>query len=239
MIDDVYQIEILRNIPQIKHAISTKAFGSIKKDDGTIHHANLFKFAKSQNFASMPICMNQVHGTSVSIIENNREIILPKTDGMVTNKKGLPLTILTADCLPILFYDSQKKVVGVAHAGRKGLLHGIIHEIVSVLKTSFNSEPKDIIVDVGPSIEKTCYEVDESIITEFGNAFPTFSNMFEQKENKYLLDLRAVAMQSLQKEGILEKNIQISSVCTKCDERFYSYRRGDTNGRFASIISLV
>ena len=236
---DVYTIEILQQYPQIKHAISTKSFGSIKKENGSLNFANLLKFAKSQKFPSMPIGMDQVHGTTVSMVENNRELVLPKTDGMVTSKKDLPLTIVTADCLPILFYDTKNAAIGVAHVGRKGLVAGIIPEIVSTMQSAYDSDPKDIIVGIGPSIQRDCYEVDETIVKEFEKTFPDFEGIFSKKDNRYYLDLRAAAMQSLQKEGILEKHIEISDVCTKCDERFYSYRRGDKMGRFASIISLV
>ncbi|MGH7204228.1 MAG: peptidoglycan editing factor PgeF [Candidatus Levyibacteriota bacterium] len=236
---NVYQIKILTQHPHIKHSISTKAFGSMKKEEGSLNFANLLKFAKSQNFPSMPICMNQVHGTSVALIENNRELVIPKTDGMVTNKKGLPLTIVTADCLPIMFYDPKNEVIGVAHAGRRGLLSDIINEVMTVLKDTFNTDPNNIIVGVGPSVEKNCYEVSKEIVEEFTRAFPNFTNIYDQKAQKYFLDLRAIAMQSLEKEGILKQHIEISDICTKCDEQFYSYRRGDTDGRFASVISLV
>ncbi|MGI8420605.1 MAG: peptidoglycan editing factor PgeF [Candidatus Levyibacteriota bacterium] len=236
---NIYKIEILNHYPRIKHAISTKAFGSMKKEDGSLNFANLLKFAKTQNFPSMPICINQVHGTTIAVIENNRELILPKTDGMITNKKGLPLTIVTGDCLPILFYDPKNEVIGVAHAGRKGLAAGIIARILSHLQSTFEVNPKDIIIGVGPSIEKNCYEVDEGIINEFQTGFPDFTDIFSQKEKRYFLDLRAVAMQSLLKEGILKQHIEISDICTKCDERFYSYRRGDRRKVFASVISLI
>lgn len=236
---DVYQINILKQFPQIKHAISTKSFESMKKDDGSLHFANLMKFAKTQKFSAMPISMNQVHGTTVAMIENDRELVLPATDSMITNKKNLPLTIVTADCLPILFYDPKNKAIGVAHAGRKGLAAGIIAEIIAVMQSAYDSDPKDIIVGIGPSIEKDCYEVDEKIVKGFEEAFPEFDGVFEKKAKKYFLDLRATAQQSLQKEGILEEHIEISEVCTKCDARFYSYRRGDKMGRFATIISLV
>jgi YfiH family protein len=237
--DDVYKIKVLNKFPQIKHAISTKAFGSMKKDDGSLAFANILKFAKPLKFASMPIFMNQVHGNTVAVIESDRELVLPETDGMITKRKDLPLAIITADCLPVLLYDPEKEVIGVAHAGRKGLLNGVIHKVVSGMQSMYGSESKDIIVGIGPSIEKECYEVDEKIITEFHDTFPSFINMSVQKENKYFLDLRAIALQSLQKEGILGKNIEISDICTKDDERFFSYRRGNENGRFVSVISLV
>lgn len=237
--EDVYTLELLTQFPSVKQAISTKAHGSMKKDDGSINFANLLKFAKSQKFPKMPIAMNQVHGTTVALIENDRELVLPATDGLVTNKKGLPLAIVTADCLPIMFYDQEKEVIAVAHAGRKGLVRGIIPQTLAVMESAYGTDPKDVVVGIGPSIEKKCYAVDQAIAKEVEKTFPDFENLVEEVNGEYQLDLRSLSLQILQKEGILDKHIGISEVCTKCDERFYSYRQGDTNGRFVSVISLV
>ncbi len=236
---DVVKLDIFADYTAITHAISTKAFGSMKKENGELHFANVLKFAKAQNFPKMPITMKQVHGTNVAIVENDRELVLEQTDGMVTNKRELPLAIKTADCLPVFFYDPEKHVIGAVHAGRRGLAAGILQKTIKVFIENFGSNPKDIIVGVGPSIEASCYEVSEDIIKEFKNVFSTFTNISEEKQGKFYLDLRSVAMQIFMREGILKENISISEICTLHDDRFYSYRRGDRNALFISVISLV
>jgi YfiH family protein len=235
----VLKLDIFSDYTAISHAISTQAFGSMKKENGDVHSANLLKFAKDQNFLKMPISMRQVHGTNIAIIENDRELVIPQTDGMITNKKGLPLAIKTADCLPVFFYDPEKQAIGAVHAGRRGLSAGTLTKTIAAFEATFDSNPNDIIVGIGPSIERDCYEVSEEIITEFKQTFPTYKNIYEEKDGKYYLDLRNVALQNLLAEGILEENIAISDICTLHDKRFYSYRRGDRNSLFISVISLL
>lgn len=234
----VLKLHNLSDYTAISHAISTKAFGSMKKPEGGVHHANLLKFAKSQNFPSIPICMHQVHGKLVAVVENDRQLVIDATDGLVTNKKGIPLAILTADCLPILFFDPENHVIGATHAGRRGLAAGVIHNTIHTMHERFDVDPKNIVVGIGPSIEKRCYEVSEEIAMEFAKLFPN-KEVYEEKNGTFYLDLREVAVQSLVKEGILRVNIEVSDICTKCDDDFYSYRAGDENGRFVSVISLV
>src|SRR5258708_34113916 len=90
--------------------------------------------------------------------------------------------MLNADCLPFLFFDSKKEVIGVAHAGYRGLLNHIIEHTIERFVTDFNCNPKDILVGIGPSIEMTCYEVGEEVIDEFKKTFPTFEKMFIEKD---------------------------------------------------------
>ena len=130
-------------------------------------------------------------------------------------------------------------MIGVTHAGYKGLVNHVLENTVERFISEFSSDPKDIIVGIGPSIEKACYEVSKERVEEFESAFPDFTNMYEALDGKFYLDLRSVARQCLLKEGILEGNIESMDICTKCNFDFYSYRRGDKYERFVSVISLV
>ena len=220
--------------------ISTKADGSMKKSDGTIDLENIKVFLNNKNLFEKVVCMEQVHGGDIAVVSNNTQEIIHGVDGLITNTKKLSLGVVTADCLPILFFDSKKGVIGVAHAGSKGLLKKIIQNILTQFKTKFQSAPKDIMVSIGPSIEKDCYEVGKEMIDSFQQTYPTFTGKYDDKAGKYYLDLRNIALQSLIKEGILEEHIEIASDCTKCStEIYYSYRGGDKTGRFVSVISLV
>jgi YfiH family protein len=237
---DFLQFKSFSLYPTIKHAISTKAFGSMKKEDLSIFHANLMKFGSAAGIKSPIIAMQQVHSGKVVIVENNKDLVIPQTDALVTNKKNLPLAVLVADCLPIIFYDPQKKVIGIAHAGYKGIINHIITNTIDCFKTNFGSEPKDLVVGIGPCIEATCYEVGEEVVAQFTKAFGSFQNIYLQKDGKFYLDLRSITKQILMKEGILEEHIEVMDVCTKCNpEIVYSYRGGDKTCRFASVISLV
>jgi YfiH family protein len=222
-------------------AISTINDGSMKKDDGSLNFANIERFIKKENLPTRFVCMGQVHSGDVAVASGDIQRIL-NVDGLVSITKNITLAVVTADCLPILFYDHVKEAIAVVHAGSKGLLKNIIHNTVETLERNFQTDPKDLTVIIGPSVERDCYEVDEVFAEKFKEQFPWFDNSFTKpsKPGHLFLDLRKTALHCLMKEGILKERITISEDCTKCSvETYYSYRRGDTNGRFVSVISLV
>lgn len=240
MSNNTLQFKNLLEFPHVVQGISTKVFGSMKKtDDKQIDRDALMTFASSIGIQDEIGCMQQIHSGNVSIITRKDVKRVSDTDGLVTNKKNTPLAVLTADCLPIMLYDPKKEIIAIAHAGYRGLLERIIENIISAFISEFTSDPKDIIVGIGPSIETKCYEVGKEVIEKFEKSFPTFKEMYIKEDGKVYLDLRSAAQQCLLKAGILEEHIEIMDICTKCDERFYSYRGGDGDKRFASVISLV
>ncbi len=235
-----YQFQSFLNYKDIVHGISSKAFMSMKRlDDNQIDTIALRNFEQTLEIYDPVVTMKQIHSGNVTVIENLKNKHLSDTDGMITNQLYTPLAVLTADCLPLMFYDPKQNVIAVAHAGYKGLLNHIIEHTIQQFVSDFKSDPKDIIAGIGPSIERDCYEVGKDRIEEFQKAFPEFKNIFIERDNKFYLDLRSVAQQCLVKEGILKEHIEVMNICTKHDPNFYSYRRGDKEKRFASIISLI
>ena len=240
MKDEKYQFHSFLRYNGVVHGISSKTFGSMKNNETKeVDRDALTEFAKTIGITDKIVCMLQIHSGTVAVIENADNLRIADTDSLITNKTHLPLAVLTADCLPVLFYDPKKEVIGVAHAGYRGLLNNIIAHTIKRLITDFESDPKDIIVGIGPGIERDCYEVKVELVEEFQEKFPSFEDIFVEKDQKYFLDLKSIARQSLREEGILADNIEIMDVCTKHDENFYSYRRGDGDKRFVSVISLV
>lgn len=226
--------------PHTAQGISTKLDGSMKNvEDRQIDRDALTTFAQTVGIMDPIVCMQQVHSGTVAVIENAEKLRIPETDGLITNKKNIPLAVLTADCLPITLYDPKNEVIGIAHAGYRGLLHHIVENTVEIFTSKFDSNPKDIIVGIGPCIETMCYEVGKEVIEQFEEAFPKFQKIYIKKDGKFYLDLRSVALQCLMNEGILKEHIEVMNICTKSDDHFYSYRGGDGDKRFASVISLV
>jgi polyphenol oxidase len=239
MANEKYQFKNFLQYKNLAHGISSKVFGSIKKNKSDIDREGLATFAKSIGVTGDIICMRQIHSGTVRIVQDTSDLRITQTDAMVTNNKNLPLAVLTADCLPLIFFDTKKNAIGVAHAGYKGLLNNVLENTILHFVSAFKSDPNDIIVGIGPSIEMDCYEVSEDRIEEFQKVFPKFENIYIKRAEKFFLDLRSVAQQCLVKEGILKENIEVIDICTKCDQEFYSYRRGDYEQRFVSLISLV
>ena len=189
------------------------------------------------------IVANQTHGSNIEIIKDvetrgwrSQSSVVKDCDALITDKKGLMLTILTADCVPILLFDSKQKVIGAVHAGWRGTEQGIVSKTVAKMQQEFGSNPKDIIAGVAPSIGPCCYEVGEDVAKNF------FDNRdsFIQKGDKFMLDLPYLNKIQLLKVGLLEKNIEMCNICTSCKvDDYFSYRKEQgCSGRFMSMIGL-
>ena len=177
------------------------------------------------------------------------ELGLDNVDGLLTNQKGIALCTTSADCISLLFYDPVKKIIGSVHSGWKGTLQGISKKAVEKMLQEYQSNPKDIICCICPSIRKCCFEVDEDVKELFWQKYKKLPNIKEiiQKEKiieemqKYHIDTVKINQELLKKEGLKPENIIDSNICTMCHpEYFHSYRVDKENsGRNAAIISLT
>jgi len=160
----------------------------------------------------------------------------------VTNLTDTPLISLHADCVPVLFYDPVSKAIGIAHAGWKGTVHNITHEILTAMKHCYGSEPQNVLAAIGPSICKDCYEVSEDVCQIFKEAYPDhLSQIISPNQNdRWQLDLWEANRINLIQEGVLASHIFVTDVCTKCNHPLlYSHRAtGPKRGLLAAFISL-
>jgi YfiH family protein len=186
----------------------------------------------------------QVHGEEVYIVENTEEHgwlevdDSVRADALLTALPGTVLTILTADCVPILLYDPVRRVIGAVHAGWKGSRLGIAAKTVRKMGERFGSRPGEVLAAIGPAIGGCCYEVGPEVAEHFrgyeGAVIPSATG------GNPRLDLKAVNRRQLLDAGVLPEHIETSPVCTACEhERFFSYRReGGCDGRFMSCIMI-
>lgn len=163
----------------------------------------------------------------------------PERDGLVTDEPGVTLTIFTADCTPILFYDPVRQAVGAAHAGWRGTAAGIAARTVDAMTREFGSDPADIRAAIGPCIGACCFEthrdVPDAMVSALGPAaLPAITPCGE----KYQVDLKQLNAIWLRQAGV--RQIDICPLCTACQpERFWSHRRvGNARGSLAAIIML-
>jgi YfiH family protein len=186
------------------------------------------------------VLTNQVHGKNIIKVDNNMKNY-ESSDGLVTDTEGIGLMTFHADCIPVYFADINKKVIGIVHSGWSGTLEGIAVEMLDLMEKSYDSRIEDIIVGIGPGIGSCCYEVGEELFKQFTDKKITYGNYFEKKANKYMLDLKGLIQHDLVNKGILEKNIEVSSLCTKCNqELFFSHRgQGLKRGGMAAVIKKV
>lgn len=187
-----------------------------------------------------------VHGTHIEVVTDqtpcDTHLKLPETDGLVTNVLNKALFIPVADCAAVAFFDPKQRVIGLAHAGWRGTVKGVIGQIVTTMRQIFGSDPSDILVGISPSIGPCCYEVKEDLVEVFTNAFPHHAHHFflRQSDGTIHLDMWAFLCWQLVKSGILGEHIECSELCTACHtDWFYSHRaeHGRT-GRFAGLIVL-
>ena len=162
---------------------------------------------------------NQVHGKEVLVIERLIDPA-PECDGFVTDRPGIGLAIMSADCYGVLLYD-PKGIIGAVHAGRAGATLGIVTEAIKKMRSL---GAQTISAVISPGIHRCCYEVSQ----ELAKTYPP----------KYIqgrhLDIKALLYDQLRAENV--ESITDYAVCTACDRRYYSYRRDGVTGRFASII---
>ena len=163
-------------------------------------------------------------------------------DGLVTDVPGLPLCTLYADCVPLLFLDPVKGVVGCSHAGWRGTAASIGRRTVEVMQETYGSRPADILACIAPSIGPCCYEVDEPLRAAF-SSIPDVSpeGLLQPKgEGKYMLNLWETNRRVLLAAGLLPEHITVAGICTCCHaDIFHSHRAtGGHRGSLAAIIAL-
>ena len=190
------------------------------------------------------ITLNQKHSDQVIYFKNERSVKNKLTgDAMVSEVKNIGISILTADCAPVLFYDPNKKIIGCAHSGWKGALNGIIKNTVKKFN-ELNSNNNDLIAVVGPCINKDNYKVQIDFFKKFVDQDKINENFFQKiNDEQYNFDLRSFINKELTNLNIKKiENIEMDTFSQK--ELFYSYRRSRLNreqdyGRCISVILMT
>lgn len=241
--NNYYFFKKLSEYPRLVHGFSTRQFGDLSVRKSLNENNKLDGFLKVLGLTkSNLIMMEQVHGGKVNIVKDkDKGEVIKGVDGLVTNQPGIILGVKVADCMPLLFFDPKKRVVGVAHAGWKGVLLEIAKELVKKMKV-FGSQPKDVFVGAGPYIGGCCYSVDRERKNRFIKKFGDLPEMIFKNKNKFYLDLAIPLKVQLIEQGIQNKNIELSMACTFCRiDEFFSYRRDsqETYGEILGIISLI
>lgn len=163
-------------------------------------------------------------------------------DAFITNEPEIVLTAFFADCVPIFILDPIKKAIGVVHSGWRGTVLEISKKAILKMIDEYSSDPKDLLVGIGPSINSCCFEVDNYTVNCFKNSL-SFSEEFiftHTKKHKFRIDLQNIIKQSILSTGVLASNIEISDFCTMCNPHiFFSHRlMGNERGSLAAILSL-
>lgn len=195
----------------------------------------------------------QVHGAEIHVVGKeeglnledftNPNTLVSSGDGLLTDDSALCLWVYGADCVPVLFHDPVKKVIGVVHAGWRGTVAGICEKMVEKMGDVFGSLPKDIEVVLGPSIGACCFtcsnDVKEAVFQSLGEeAVELFCPPHKEEEGKFSVDLWGLNVAFLKRSGVLK--MEVSGICTACNgTEFWSHRvLGEERGVQAGFISL-
>jgi YfiH family protein len=153
---------------------------------------------------------------------------------LITSSPDKTLLLRYADCTPVLLADTRRNAIGVVHAGWRGSAVRAAGAAVEALRASFGTDPRDLVVGIGPAIGPCCYEVGEDVVTAFDDRPGLFANR--------RLDLWEANRQALIEAGVPSDQIEVAGVCTQCQsDRFFSHRAngGQPAGRFAALIRLA
>lgn len=178
------------------------------------------------------VVQRQVHDTHSEYVD--RSCLLESTDAAYTDQPNVFLTVSAADCVPVLFVEPQKKIVGVIHAGWKGTQKEIVYQTIEKVKKQYNMDGTHITAVIGPSISVNRYEVGEEVAGQFDPAFVVRDGV-----NKPHLDLWKANQAQLKKAGVV--NTFVSGYCTfDRQDLFFSHRgSGGRSGRMLGVIGIL
>lgn len=183
---------------------------------------------------------HQVHSAVVRGVDaRDRGKVCEQTDALVTDTPGVYLMLRFADCVPVLFFDPVRRVVGLAHAGWRGTVANIARATVQRMVEAYGCQPEDIRAGIGASIGPCCYEVGDEVVDAVRDAFPDAPHLLSrQASGRWHFDLWAANQYQLAQAGLV--SIEVSRLCTACQtDEWFSHRaeKGRT-GRLAAVIGL-
>jgi YfiH family protein len=194
------------------------------------------------------VYLTQIHSDKVFKLDSSN---LPKKggslgegDALVTNLSKVPIYIMVADCLPILFYDQVHKAIGLAHAGWRGTVAQIGVKTLKAMTEAYGTNPADVKVVLGPAIGACCYEVGLDVKEKF-DSFSYAGDVLEQSgKAHWKLDISEANARQLLEAGVTQDHLIRSNLCTVNHiNLFYSHRAdagsNQPTGRFGAFIMLV
>ncbi len=280
---EVLRAEALAQLPWLIHGFSTRSggvstcYGGKTLNLGFTEHDSRENVARNRALfleaagatdadgGPWPLAqMRQIHSSLVyRVSAAPREPLAG--DGLITNTPGLLLAVKTADCVPVLVADVQRRAVGAFHAGWRGTLARVVEKGIGEMRRQYGSVPGDLRAVIGPSIRRCCYQVGPEVPAEFESQFSYAEELFEEVFDadavhvrypllflnqrapghgdlgpEIHLDLVEATRRQLQDAGTREEHISVIDACTACDtKRFFSHRAefGRT-GRMMAVIGI-
>ena len=250
-----YTIDEFEKTGLVKHCFTTRCGGVSKNEYKSLNlrmncddkPENILKNYKiicdeiNVDFKNL-VFSNQVHDDKIYVVGKNdcgNGITKPQRfescDALITNEPGVPLTVFGADCVPLYFLDTERRVIALAHSGWKGTVLRIGEKVIRTMVESFLSKPENILVAIGPSIGVCHFEVGDEVADVFRD---NFGDTVLEKHEKYHVNMQKAISLQLKACGIPEKNIINSRICTYCNsDLLFSHRK--TKGRRGVMAAIM
>jgi YfiH family protein len=276
----VLRVEAWHGLGWLRHGFSTRGggvssvyggktlnLGWTKEDEAASVVENRVRFVRcvdgdlGDERGSLLVGLRQIHSDVVRVIREVDVALEGKLqtaqgravlegDGLITNVPGVLVGVGTADCVPVLVVDREKRAVGAFHAGWRGTLAQIVERGVARMVAEYGSRREDLEAAVGPSIGACCYSVGKEVHQEFGERFTYGEELFRvgaaEEEEKLYLDLWEANRRQLVEAGVGEERITVVGECTACavdamGELKYFSHRGEKGvaGRMLSVVGVA
>lgn len=191
------------------------------------------------------VASKQTHTTNIHLVTEEdlgngitRPSAYDDIDGLATDIPGAALVTFFADCVPLYFVDPVHKAIGLAHSGWRGTVAGMGACMVRFMQEHFQSDPRDLVAAIGPSICVDCYEVSEEVAEQFYEEFPEDVLQKGKAPGKYQLDLWKANESILLKAGILPEHLSVTDVCT-CHNPEYLFSHRASHGKRGNLAAFL
>jgi YfiH family protein len=237
------EFDLLESYPHIAHGVflrhggvSTGALQSLNVGDSTGDSPESVKMNREliRKAIGVPKLLfpHQSHGVNVQRVTAKNMDKVPHADAMFTTEKNLALGVTHADCQAAIFYDPVHEAVGVAHAGWRGMAQNIYARLLDSMQREMGTQPQNLIVCISPSLGP-----DHAEYKNYKQELPQDFWAFQPKPNYF--DFWAVSRKQLSSLGVLDKNIEITEICTHCQaDEYFSHRRDKSTGRHGTVVAL-
>jgi YfiH family protein len=225
--EDELDPQIYLHLPPNTKLLEHSYFAPLEK----LMHLDEVLFLKQTHSASGLVCTED----NLSQVRSFQD----EGDFLMTHVQHIGLGVMTADCLPIVLYDSRNHAAAIVHAGWRGSAQGIVLRALESMQQEYNTALDHLQVFFGPSAKICCYQVGQDLIAKFDD-YPYASHAFQWHGEEVFFDLPGFNKLQLESIGVKKEAFHWGySICTICDDKFYSYRRQkEQAGRQMTVVSL-
>lgn len=237
------EFDLLQAYPHVIHGVFLRHGGVSKGSMGTLNvggstsdapqnvETNRELMRKALHVPKL-IFPNQTHGMNVQRVTSKNIDKVPQADAVFTTEKNLALGVTHADCQAAIFYDPVHEAVAAVHAGWRGMAQNIYARTLEAMQREIGTQPQNLIVCISPSLGP-----DHAEYKNYKQELPQDFWAFQPKPNYF--DFWAISRKQLSALGILDKNIEITEICTHCQSKdYFSHRREKDTGRHGTVVAL-